>query len=139
MSRRAVPLALLLFASGAARADDSTAPPAFAQVDRSAEYRRLVHHYEELSPCQQHDDGPRLRQRFCAVLRELLRDDLGPGASREDIRRCLGEPVFDWGNRLLYRGERDNWFYALHLKDGKLHKCVRVGLSDHSSTRCPTT
>jgi hypothetical protein len=123
---------LLLALAGAARADETTAPPSFEQVDRSAEYRRLVRHYEEMPPCQQHDDGPRLRQRFCAVLRDLLRDDLGPGASREEIRRCLGEPVFDWGNRLLYHAERDNWFYALHLKDGKLRKCVRVGLSDQS-------
>jgi hypothetical protein len=135
MSYRAALPALLLLASGAARADEDTAPPAFEQVDRSAEYRRLVHRYEEMPPCQQHDDGPRLRQRFCAVLRDLLRDDLGPGASREEIRRCLGEPVFDWGNRLLYHGERDNWFYALQLKDGKLHKCVRVGLSDQSLRR----
>lgn len=135
MSSRAALAALLLFASGAARADDAAAPPAFAQVDRSAEYRRLVRHYEELPPCQQHDDGPRLRQRFCAVLRDLLRDDLEPGATREEIRRCLGEPAFDWGNRLLYPGERDNWYYALHLKGGKLHKCVRVGLSDHSDRR----
>ncbi len=135
MRHRAALAAVLLFAADAARADDFGAPPAFAQVDRSAEYRRMVRHYEGLSPCQQHDDGPVLRQRFCAVLRDLLRDDLGPGASREDIRRCLGEPVFDWGNRLLYHAERDNWFYALYLKDGKLRKCVRVGLSDQSLRR----
>jgi hypothetical protein len=132
MNRRAVPIALLLFAAGAARADEPAALPSFEQVDRSASYRGLVRRYEALSPCQQHDDGPRLRQRFCAVLKDLLRDDLPAGASREEIRRCLGEPVFDWGNRLLYHAERDNWFYALQLKDGKLHKYVRVGLADQS-------
>jgi hypothetical protein len=130
---RAVSAALVLLAlTGAVRADEPAAPPSFEQVDRSASYRSLVRRYEALSPCQQHDCGPRLRQRFCAVLKDLLRDDLAPGASREEIRRCLGEPVFDWGNRLLYHAERDNWFYALQFKDGKLHKCVRVGLSDQS-------
>ena len=53
-------------------------------------------------------------------------------ASLEYVSYRLGEPVFDWGNRLLYHGERDNWFYALYLKDGKLRKSVRVGLSDRS-------
>ena len=132
MSHRAVPIALLLFAAGAARADEPSSPASFEQIDRSAEYRRLVRRYEALSPCQQHDYGPRLRQRFAAVLRDLLSDDLPPGTGRAEIRRCLGEPVFDWGNRLLYHGERDNWFYALHVKDGKLQKCVRVGLADQS-------
>jgi len=132
MSRRAVPIALLLLAAGAARADDPSAGISFEQVDRGAAYRGLVRRYEEMPPCRQVDDGPRLRQRFCAVFRDLLRDDLPEGASPEEIRRCLGEPVFDWGNRLLYHGERDNWFYALHFKDGKLQKCVRVGFADQS-------
>ena len=132
MSQRAIPIALVLFAAGAARADEPKALPSFEQTDRGAAYRSLVRRYEALSPCQQDWQGPRLRQRFCAVFRDLLSDDLAPGASREEIRRCLGEPVFDWGNRLLYHAERDNWFYALQFKDGKLHKCVRVGLSDQS-------
>jgi hypothetical protein len=123
---------LLLATTGAARADEPAALPSFEQVDRSASYRGLVRRYEALSPCQQHDYGHRLRQRFAAVLRDLLRDDLAPGASRDEIRRCLGEPVFDWGNRMLYHAERDNWFYALQLKDGKLQKYARVGLADQS-------
>jgi hypothetical protein len=130
---RAVSAALVLLAlAGAGRADDGAAPPAFAQVDRSAEYRGLVRRYEALSPCQQDAQGQRLRHRFCAVFRDLLSDDLPPGTGRDEIRRCLGEPVFDWGNRLLYHAERDNWFYALQLKDGKLQKCARVGLADQS-------
>ncbi|HZY86470.1 MAG TPA: hypothetical protein VFE78_16670 [Gemmataceae bacterium] len=132
MSRAASAALVLLALTGAARSDEPAAGPSFEQADRGSEYRRMVRRYEALSPCRQHDDGPRLRQRFCAVLKDLLRDDLAPGASREEIRRCLGEPVFDWGNRLLYHAERDNWFYALQLKDGKLQKCVRVGLSDQS-------
>jgi hypothetical protein len=134
MCRHAVCPALVLLAlAGAARADEPTAGIPFEQVDRGAAYRGLVRHYEGLSPCRQQDDGPRLRQRFCAVFRDLLRDDLPAGANREEIRRRLGEPVFDWGNRLLYHAERDNWFYALQFKDGKLHKCVRVGLADQST------
>ena len=132
MSQRAIPIALLLFAAGAAHADEPAVLPAFEQVDRRAEYRRLVRRYEALSPCQQHECGPQLRQRLAAALRDLLRDDLPPGTGRADIRRCLGEPVFDWGNRLLYPAERDNWYYALQFKGDKLHKCVRVGLSDQS-------
>ena len=123
---------LLLAQAGAARADEPAPLRSFEQVDRSASYRGLVRRYEALSPCQQDAQGPRLRHRFCAVLRDLLSDDLPPGTGRDEIRRCLGEPVFDWGNRMLYHAERDNWFYALQLKDGKLQKYARVGLADQS-------